>query len=46
MEQPTAAEIVQAVVARGQLDNETVPIDRSELDDTEERLIQQFAQDS
>ena len=44
VEQPTAAEVVQAGVARGQLD-ETVPIDRCELDDTEERLIQQFAQD-
>ena len=32
---PTAAEVMQAGVAWGQLD-ETVPIDRRELDDTEE----------
>ena len=44
VEKPTAAEVVQAGVAWGQLD-ETVPIDRRKLDDTEERVIQQFAQD-
>ena len=37
--QPTAAEIVQAGVARGQLDKETVSIDQRELDEAEEQLI-------
>ena len=36
VEQPTAAEIVQAGIAQGQLDKETVPIDQRELDDAEE----------
>ena len=43
--EPTAAEIVQAGVARGQLDKESVPIDPRELDEAEERLIQQFVND-
>ena len=33
---PTAAEIVQAGVAQGQLDVTTVPIDQRDLDVTEE----------
>ena len=45
VEQATAAEIVQAGVARGQLDKEMAPIDQREVDDTEEQLIQQFVQD-
>ena len=36
MEQPTAAEIVQAGVAWGQVDKETLPIDRRQIDDAEE----------
>ena len=44
-EEPTAAEIVQAGVARGQLDKECVPIDQRELDEAEEQLIQQFVRD-
>ena len=43
--QPTAAEIVQAGVTRGQLDKETVPIDQRELDEAEQRFIQQFVND-
>ena len=38
----TAAEIVQAGVAQGQLDVTTVPIDQRDLDVTEEQLIQEF----
>ena len=45
VEQATAAEIVQAGVARGQLDKEMAPIDQREVDDAEEQLIQQFARD-
>ena len=45
VEEPTAAEIVCAGVARGQLDKETVPIDQRQLDEAEEQLIQQFAVD-
>ena len=42
--EPTAAEIVQAGVARGQLDsNTTILVDQCEVDEAEERLIQQFA---
>ena len=44
-EEPTAAEIVQAGVARGQLDVASVPMDQRELDVTEERLIQEFVRD-
>ena len=36
---------MQAGVARGQLDKDTLPIDRRDLDEAEEQLIQQFAQD-
>ena len=39
---PTAAKIVQAGVAQGQLDVTTVPIDQRDLDVTEEQLIQEF----
>ena len=39
---PTAAEIVQAGVAQGQLDVTSVPIDQRDLDVTEEQLIQEF----
>ena len=42
---PTAAEIVQAGVAQGQLDVTTVPIDQRDLDVTEEQLIQEFVRD-
>ena len=45
VKEPTAAEIVCAGVARGQLDKETVPIDQRQLDEAEEQLIQQFAVD-
>ena len=44
MDKPTAAEIVQAGVARGQLD-ETVSIDQCAVDEAKEQLIEQFAQD-
>ena len=44
-EEPTAAEIVQAAVAQGQLDKEMVPIDQREVDEAEEQLIQQFVRD-
>ena len=44
-EEPTAAEIVQAGVARGQLDVASVPIDQRELDVMEEQLIQEFARE-
>ena len=37
-EPPTAAEIVQAGVARGQFDLDSVPIDQCELDETEQRF--------
>ena len=44
--EPTAAEIVQAGVTQGQLDNNTTtPVDQREVDEAEEHLIQQFAQD-
>ena len=43
---PTAAEIMQARIAQGQLDVTTVPIDQRDLDVTEEQLIQEFVQDS
>ena len=44
--EPTAAEIVQAGVAWGQLDNDmTIPVDQQEVDEAEEQLIQQFARD-
>ena len=36
---------MQDGVARGQLDTESVPIDPRELDETEERVIQQFVND-
>ena len=42
---PTAAEIVQAGVAQGQLDVMTVPIDQRDLDVTEEQLVQEFVRD-
>ena len=42
---PTAAEIVQAGVAQGQLDVTTVPIDQRDLDVTEEQLVQEFVRD-
>ena len=45
-EEPTAAEILQAAVAQGQLDKEMVPIDLREVDESEEQLIQWFVQDS
>ena len=44
LQQATAAEIVQAGVAQGQLDKEMIPTDQREVDDTEEQLIQQFSQ--
>ena len=45
-EEPTAAEIVEAGVSRGQLDSDTtIPVDQRTVDEAEERLIQQFAQD-
>ena len=43
---PTAAKIVQAGVAQGQLDVTTVPIDQHDLDVTEEQRIQEFVRDS
>ena len=36
---------MQAGVAQGQLDKETVPIDQREHDEAEEQLIQQFVND-
>ena len=44
VDEPTAAEIVQAGVAQGQLD-ETVSIDQRVVDEAEEQLIEQFARD-
>ena len=44
-EEPTAAEILQAAVAQGQLDKEMVPIDLREVDESEEQLIQWFVKD-
>ena len=41
-EEPTAAEIVQAGVARGELDVASVTIDQRQVDITEERLVQEF----
>ena len=41
----TAAEIVQAGVAQGQLVVTTVPIDQRDLDVTEEQLVQEFVRD-
>ena len=43
--EPTAAEIVRAGLAQGQLDKECVAIDQRELDEVEEELIQKFVQD-
>ena len=45
-EEATAAEILQAAIAQGQLDKEMVSIDQHEVDETEEQLIQRFVQDS
>ena len=45
-EEPTAAEILQAAIAQGQLDKEMVSIDQREVDETEDQLIQRFVQDS
>ena len=45
-EPPTAAEIVQAGVARGQIDSDSIPVDRRELDEAKEGLIQHFASES
>jgi hypothetical protein len=43
---PTAAEIVQAGITRGQLDVTIIPIDQRDLDVTEEQqLIQKFVRD-
>ena len=44
VDEPTAAEILQAGVAQGQLD-ETVSIDQRVVDEAEELLIEQFARD-
>ena len=44
-EQLSAAEIVQAGVATGQIETSSVPIDKRNLDEAEEQLIWQFAQD-
>ena len=43
--EPTAAEIVRAGLAQGQLDKECLAIDQRELDELEEELIQKFVQD-
>ena len=40
----TAAEIVQAGLAQGELDRECVAIDQCDLDEVEEQLIQEFVQ--
>ena len=45
VEEPTVAEVVQAGVAQGQLDKGVISIDQRELDEAEEQLILQFAQD-
>ena len=45
-EEPTAAQIVQAGVARGQLNVANVSTDQRELEITEEQLIQDFIRDS
>ena len=41
----TAAEIVKAAIANGQLDVDSVPIDQRELDSTKEQTIQRFVRD-
>ena len=41
----TAAEIVEAGIAHGQLDVDSVPIDQRELDSAEEQIIQRFVRD-
>ena len=46
VEEPTAAEIVEAGISQGQLDSDTtISVDQHAVDEAEERLIQQFAQD-
>ena len=45
VEQRTAVEILQAGVAQGQLDKDTVRIDQCKVNDVEEHLIQQFVRD-
>ena len=42
---PTAAEIMQAGVAQGQLDVTTVTVDQQDVNVTEEQLIQEFIRD-
>jgi len=44
-EQPTAAVILLAAVAQGQLDKGMVLVDQCEVDEVEEQLIQRFVQD-
>ena len=41
----TAAEIVEAGIAHGQLDVDSIPIDQRELDSAEEHIIQRFVRD-
>ena len=45
VEEPTAAENVEVGVSSGQVDSDTtIPVDQRAVDEAEERLIQQFAQ--
>ena len=43
VEEPSAADIVEAGVTRGQLDQDTVQMDQRAVDNAEEQLIQQFS---
>ena len=44
-EPPTAAEVVQAGLQRGDLSDENITIDRREIDEVEEQLVQDYARD-
>ena len=45
VEPPTAAEIVQAGLQRGDLSDENISVDRREIDEVEEQLVQQHVRD-
>ena len=44
-EPPTVAEVVQAGLQRGDLSDENITIDRREIDEVEEQLVQDHARD-
>ena len=45
VEPPTAAEMVQAGLQRGDLSDENISVDRREIDEVEEQLVQQHVRD-